>query len=131
METISIPLTELKPGSHRCLVVPFVMEEQKTKTGLLIPHSITIKDRHKNDLPVARYRYFVVGVADDFALPVEIGDEVYPLIYDGTSTIQLPVINDYNNNMQEFSLLHDSEVMAYRKNTHKLEKEEISDEGKD
>lgn len=113
---IQIPLTKLKPGQHRALLVRYVMEEHKTETGLFIPSSMSVKDRHKNDVHFERYRYFVAAVSEDFGLSVKVGDEVYPIIYDDTTPIVLPIVNDYANNMFEYCSIHDSEVHAYRSN---------------
>ena len=122
VETLRIPFTEMEPGSHRCFVVSTVASEIKLAGGLVVPGMNQIKDHNKNPLTIVKKRYFIVKVAGDFTVDhgkpevkLEMGDEVWPLGFDGVTPIILPEVEDWQNGAFRYGLLHDSEIMAYRK----------------
>lgn len=121
--SLKLQLTDIKPANHRLFVIPYVEPEKKSESGIILPSHMKVKDRHKNDIHIDRLRYFVAAVADDVSMDIKIGDEVYPLIYDGTTLIELPSIMDYNNDNFEYLIIHDTEIMGYKANQIKKGKE--------
>ena len=113
-ESIKIPLTRIIPSNHRLFIVTYVVPEKKLDSGLFLPETFTVKDRHSNNIAVQRLRYFVAAVSPDCLMPIKIGDEIYPLIYDGTTLIELPRIYDFMRNNQEFLVIHDTEIMGFK-----------------
>jgi co-chaperonin GroES (HSP10) len=118
---LTLQLTDIKPANHRLFVVPYVEPEKIAKSGLVLPSHLTVKDKHKNDISIERLRYFVSAVSEDLSMDINIGDEVYPLIFDGVTLIQLPSIIDFNNDNFQFLVMHETEIMGYKSNTRKKE----------
>ena len=114
---LRLPMTNIKPANHRLFVVPYVEPEKVTSSGLVLPSHLTVKDRHKNDIAIHRLRYFVAAVANDVTMDINIGDEIYPLVFDGTTLIELPRIIDYTNENFEYMVIHDTEIMGWKSNT--------------
>ena len=119
---VLIPKTEINPGQHRALIVSVAIGDVKTDSGLIIPDMSMIKDKNQNNVKVEARRYFVVKASHDFTvdtkqpdLRLEEGDEVYPLIWDGVTPINLPIITDWDNHGVQMNNIHDSEIFGWKK----------------
>jgi hypothetical protein len=120
---IILPITGMNPGSHRALIVQHIVEDLRDKSGLIIPSHVHVKDKNQNNVKIETIRYFVVKAAQDFTLDnkqpdlhLEFGDEIWPLIWDGTTPINLPSVRDWDNKGIHMQVIHDSEIFAWKKN---------------
>ena len=120
---ILIPKTSLNPGQHRALIISMgVGEEIRTDSGLIVPDLTMVKDKNQNNVRIEARRYYVVKASKDFMVDtaqpkvkMEMGDELYPLIWDGVTPINLPIITDWDNKGIQMNVIHDSEVFGWKK----------------
>lgn len=119
---VRIPKTTINPGQHRALIISVPINNPKTDSGLLIPTNMLLKDNNKNNVVIEARRYFVVKASKDFCvdtkqpeIELNMGDEVYPLIWDGVTPINLPVITDWDNQGIQMNVIHDSEIFGWKR----------------
>ena len=120
---VLIPRTTINPGPHRALIISVALPDGiETSSGLIIPTNNLVKDQNKNNVRIESRRYFVVKAAKDFCvdskqpdIELEEGDEVYPLIWDGVTPINLPAITDWDNQGIQMNVIHDSEIFGWKK----------------
>lgn len=119
---VLIPKTTLNPGQHRALIISTPVGDIITDKGFIIPDFNLTKDHNQNPVKIESRRYYVVKAAKDFnvdtaqpEIKLEMGDEVFPLIWDGVTPINLPVITDWDNHGIQMNVIHDSEIFGWKK----------------
>lgn len=122
-DVINIPTTEIEPQNRRLFVIRHAPPDIKRESGILLPAQMFGKDKHEKPVPIPKFRYYVVAVAEDCNLmfldriqnkrrKIQRGDEIYLPFIEIADRYTIPFIIDYLHGGNELLVIDQDAVIG-------------------